>query len=181
MRGRHCFIQSGVAFIRRSRSDDGRQQSTPKDSVSAKTNGGFYCSSIEANFTTTHVCHFAARISAAWWSRMGAVLITHLPPVHFRSAWWVAGSDNGAAHGNMHLLFSALPGSHQLAQDCVGKTSTLDWPRHQFLLVFLANTEKREKALLIIHRVYRQGNKIERADLERLVGLLGGSPIPCQP
>ena len=134
--------------------------------------GAVYCSSIEANFTTTQCATLRARFSAAWWSRMGAVLITHLPPVHVRSARWVAGSDKGAAHGNMHLLFSAPPGmSHQLAKDCVGSTSALDWPRHHFSRVS-RKYRKRDKALRIIHSVSRQGNKIERADLERLEGLL---------
>ena len=50
-----------------------------------------------------------------------------------------------------------------------------------FFSCFWQIPKKRDKALLIIHRVYRQGNKLERADLERLEGLFGGSPIPCQP
>ena len=63
---------------------------------------------------------------------------THLPPVHFPSARWVAacrrlpfsfGSDNGAAHDSMHLLLSAPPGMlHQLAQDCLWPSSTMGWP-----------------------------------------------------
>ena len=54
-------------------------------------------------------------------------------------------SDNSAAIGNMHLLWSAPPGmSYQLAQSGVGTTSKMDWARHQFLLVFLANHERKK-------------------------------------
>ena len=67
--GRHCFIQSGVAFVRKSRSDDRRQQGTPKDSASAKTNGRLPLFQHRGKLYNNTVCHFGARFSAAWWSR----------------------------------------------------------------------------------------------------------------
>ena len=64
------------------------------------------------------------------------------------------GSDNSSANGNMHLLWSAL-GSTSISSRVSGKSR-----------------KERDKALNIIHKVYRQGSRIERADLEGHVGLL---------
>ena len=40
-----------------------------------RTNGSSFCANIEANLTTTQYATLGARFSAAWWSRMGRVLI----------------------------------------------------------------------------------------------------------
>ena len=109
---------------------------------------GFLLFQHRGKFCHYTVCHFWAGFSAAWLGRMGAVLvrichqflfIQHGGWLYVDNFLFSIGSDNSAANGNMHLLFSALPGmSHQLTQNSIGTTSEMDWPRHQFLLVFLA-------------------------------------------
>ena len=87
----------------------------------------FYCSSIWASSNHYTVCHFGARFSAAWWSRMGAVLIRLCHKFLFVQ----------------HLLFPAPSGlSHQLARSCTGTTGNMEWSGHDCFLMFLANPER---------------------------------------
>ena len=106
------------------------------------------------------MCHFGARFSAAWWGRTGAVLIRIC---HQRRSW------QRASAVFLHLLGCPISWhkvvlGRQVNWIGIGiNTSSCFWQKSK---------EKSHNALNNIHKVYRQGRKIDRADLERLVGLL---------
>ena len=129
------------------------------------------------------VCHFGARFSAGWWSRMGTVLIRichqflfiqHGGWLHVDDFLFLLEATTAPLKATclccfLHLLRCPVSW-HKIALGRQVRWTGLGI--HFFSCFWQIPKEKRDEALQILRKVSRQGNRNERADLEPFVGRL---------